>query len=89
LGILLSPFLWPYVFLVPVSGWLVDRWNVHRVMTAGFFLWSTATAVTVQGILRHAKIRTTLDLYTQEDSEESEAAQGQFLQAVMATGALQ
>ena len=25
---------------------------------------------TVQGILRHAKIQTTLDLYTREDSDE-------------------
>ncbi len=31
---------------------------------------------TVQGILRHAKIQTTLDLYTQEDSDETRAAQG-------------
>ncbi len=37
---------------------------------------------TVQGILRHAKIQTTLDLYTQEDSDETRAAQGQFLTAV-------
>ena len=31
---------------------------------------------------RHAKIQTTLDLYTQEDSDETRAAQGQFLTAV-------
>jgi hypothetical protein len=37
---------------------------------------------TVQGILRHSKIQTTLDLHTQEDSEETRAAQGQFLNAV-------
>ncbi len=37
---------------------------------------------TVQGILRHAKIQTTLDLYTQEDSDETRAAQGEFLTAV-------
>ena len=37
---------------------------------------------TVQGILRHAKIQTTLDLYTQEDSDETRAAQGEFLDAV-------
>jgi hypothetical protein len=36
----------------------------------------------VQGILRHAKIQTTLDLYTQEDSDETRAAQGEFLTAV-------
>ena len=37
---------------------------------------------TVQGILRHAKIQTTLDLYTQEDNDETRAAQGEFLTAV-------
>jgi hypothetical protein len=31
----------------------------------------------VQGILRHAKIRATLDLYTQDDGEETRAAQGE------------
>jgi len=37
---------------------------------------------TVQGILRHSKIQTTLDLYTQEDSDETREAQGAFLNAV-------
>jgi integrase len=37
---------------------------------------------TVQGILRHSKIQTTLDLYTQEDADEARAAQGAFLAAV-------
>ena len=37
---------------------------------------------TVQGILRHSRIQTTLDLYTQEDSDEARAAQGAFLQAL-------
>lgn len=31
---------------------------------------------TVQGILRHAKIQTTLDLFMQENSDETRAAQG-------------
>jgi integrase len=44
---------------------------------------------TVQGILRHSKIQTTLDLYTQEDSDEARAAQGQFLNAVLTSGAVQ
>jgi hypothetical protein len=30
----------------------------------------------------HSKIQTTLDLYTQEDSDETRAAQGEFLNAV-------
>ena len=37
---------------------------------------------TVQGFLRHSRIQTTLDLYTQEDSDEALAAQGEFLQAL-------
>jgi len=37
---------------------------------------------TVQGILRHSKIQTTLDLYTQEDSDETRAAQGEHLMAL-------
>jgi hypothetical protein len=40
----------------------------------------------VQGLLRHSKIQTTLDLYTQEDSDETRAAQGAFLNAVGLTG---
>jgi hypothetical protein len=37
---------------------------------------------TVQGLLRHSKIQTTLDLYPQEDSDEMRAAQGSFLSAM-------
>jgi len=32
--------------------------------------------------LRHPKIQTTLDRYTQEDSDETRAAQGEFLSTV-------
>jgi integrase len=42
----------------------------------------SAEPKTVQSILRHAKIQTTLDLYTQEDSDETRAAQGKFLTTV-------
>ena len=37
---------------------------------------------TVQGILRHAKIQTTLDLYAQDDGDETRAAQGDYLTAL-------
>lgn len=37
---------------------------------------------TVQGILRHSKIQTKLDLYTQEEIDETRAAQDAFLKAV-------
>jgi hypothetical protein len=36
----------------------------------------------VQGILRHSRIQTTLDLSTEEDSDEARVAQGEFLQAL-------
>jgi integrase len=37
---------------------------------------------TVQGMLRHANVKTTLNLYTQDDLDEKQAAQGAFLSAV-------
>ena len=51
LGFLLSAFFWTYAALQPVSGWLVDRFDVNWVLALGFFLWSTATACT--GLVRH------------------------------------
>lgn len=37
---------------------------------------------TVQGILRHAKIQATLDLFTQDDGDKTRAAQGEYLTAL-------
>ena len=37
---------------------------------------------TVPRILRHAKIQTTLDLYTQDDGDDPRAAQGEYLTAL-------
>jgi integrase len=51
-----------------LSNWLVNKGKVEPK--------------TVQGLLRHSKIQTTLDLCTQEDSEETRAAQGSFLSAM-------
>jgi integrase len=51
-----------------LSNWLVNKGKVEPK--------------TVQGLLRHSKIQTTLDLYTQEDCDETRAAQGAFLTAV-------
>ena len=51
-----------------LSNWLVNKAKVEPK--------------TVQGILRHSRIQTTLDLYTQEDSDEARGAQGKFLKAV-------
>lgn len=50
LGILLSAFFWTYTALQFVSGWLVDRFDVNRVIAAGYLLWSLATATT--GLVR-------------------------------------
>jgi integrase len=51
-----------------LSNWLVNKAKVEPK--------------TVQGILRHAKIQTTLDLYTQDDCDETRAAQGEYLTAL-------
>lgn len=51
-----------------LSNWLVNKAKVEPK--------------TVQGLLRHSKIQTTLDLYTQEDGDETRAAQAEFLTAV-------
>ena len=51
-----------------LSNWLVNKAKVEPK--------------TVQGILRHAKIQTTLDLYTQEDRDETLAAQEEYLTAL-------
>jgi integrase len=51
-----------------LSNWLVNKAKIDPK--------------TVQGILRHSRIQTTLDLYTQEDSDETRAAQGEFLAAL-------
>lgn len=51
-----------------LSNWLVNKAKVEPK--------------TVQGILRHSRIQTTLDLYTQQDSDEARAAQGVFLTAI-------
>jgi hypothetical protein len=50
------------------SNWLVNKAKVEPK--------------TVQSILRHSRIQTTLGLYTQEESDEARAAQGEFLQAL-------
>lgn len=46
LGILLSAFFWTYACMQLLAGWLVDRFEVKWIFAIGFFVWSTATAVT-------------------------------------------
>jgi ACS family D-galactonate transporter-like MFS transporter len=64
LGILLSSFFWTYACFQLISGWLVDRFDVGWVMAGGFFLWSTATAVTgvVHGFALLLAVRLTLGI---------------------------
>jgi integrase len=57
-----------------LSTWLVNKGKVDPK--------------TVQGMLRHSDIRTTMNLYTQDDRDEKEAAQGAFLSAVGLGGRL-
>ena len=51
-----------------LSTWLVNKGKVDPK--------------TVQGMLRHSDIRTTMNLYTQDDRDKKQAAQGAFLSAV-------
>ena len=51
-----------------LSNWLVNKAKVEPK--------------TVQGMLRHSRIQTTLDLYTQQDNDEARGAQGEFLKAL-------
>lgn len=46
LGTLLSAFFWTYALMQIPAGWLVDRFDVRWVFAVGFFIWSSATAVT-------------------------------------------
>src|ERR1700758_3623393 len=46
LGTLLSAFFWTYSSCQLLSGWLVDHYDVKWVFAGGFFLWSSATAIT-------------------------------------------
>ena len=44
----------------------------------------------LQTILRHSRIQTTLDIYTQGDGDETRAAQGAYLKELgMASGMIQ
>jgi integrase len=51
-----------------LSSWLVNKAKVEPK--------------TLQGILRHVRIQTMLDLYTQNDGDEARAAPGEFLHAL-------
>src|ERR1700746_808972 len=50
LGILFAAFFTTYTAMQFVIGWLIDRFDVNRILAAGFLVWSLATATT--GLLR-------------------------------------
>src|SRR5258708_30513518 len=50
LGILFAAFFITYTAMQFVIGWLIDRFDVNRILAAGFLVWSLATATT--GLLR-------------------------------------
>ena len=50
LGVLLAAFFATYTAMQFVVGWLIDRYNVNRILAAGFLLWSVSTAST--GLVR-------------------------------------
>jgi len=43
LGVLFSAFFFTYAACQILAGWLIDRYNVYHIITAGFVLWSAAT----------------------------------------------
>ena len=43
LGVLLSAFFWTYAFCQILSGWLVDRFDVNKLLALGVLVWSVAT----------------------------------------------
>lgn len=45
-GIVVSAFFWVYAPVQLVVGWLVDRFNVYRLMAAGVILWAAGTFLT-------------------------------------------
>ncbi len=45
-GRMYSAFFWSYAPALVLAGWLVDRFNVNRVLSIGYVVWSIATLCT-------------------------------------------
>lgn len=45
-GLVYSAFFWSYAPALVLAGWLVDRFDVNRVLAAGYIVWSIATLAT-------------------------------------------
>src|SRR5580704_731169 len=82
--------IWSYSFLPQPKGTGVPspdghRWGLHNLrhsLSNWLVNKAKANPKTVQGILGHSRIQTTLDLYTDEDLDEMIAAQDKFIDAV-------
>jgi MFS family permease len=46
MGQLSSAFFWTYAICQVPAGWLIQRYDVHRVFAIGYLIWSLATAFT-------------------------------------------
>lgn len=46
MGQLSSAFFWTYALCQIPAGWLIQRYDVHRVFAIGYLIWSLATAFT-------------------------------------------
>lgn len=44
MGLLFSAFFWSYAVFQLAAGWLVDRYEVKHILSAGFLVWCLATA---------------------------------------------
>jgi len=55
------------------------RQNLRHSLSSWLVTKAKVEPKTVHSILRHSRIQTTLDLYTQGDGDETGAAQGAFL----------
>src|SRR5512146_2259267 len=45
-GLIISAFFWVYAPVQLLVGWLVDRFNVYRLMATGVLLWAAGTLLT-------------------------------------------
>jgi integrase len=60
----------------------VSRRDNFRDSLASYLVANGTDAKTVQDLLRHPKVQTTLDLYSQSVSADRRVAQGQILAAI-------
>ena len=68
--------------VILVKGQRFDLHNLRHSLSTWMVNKGKVDPKTVQGMLRHSDIRTTMNLYTQDDRDEKQTAQGAFLSAV-------